>query len=166
MRKTFYWKNEQVSATFSEQKRIAHNLLTNTEQTNYRWFFGILQTNTSNFFENSKGSTRYVSSRNNFVKAIFWFLCGCFYTFFAWSQRFKSGCFLFKRNKNFWISFESNGNVVRKMTLVTDVSGRIDQIWLGFGCYMKTFCVSWPDVRYAYLSQYIEYIFCMRFQTV
>lgn len=106
------------------------------------------------------------SSRNNFVKAIFWFLCGCFYTFFAWSQRFKSGCFLFKRNKNFWISFESNGNVVRKMTLVTDVSGRIDQIWLGFGCYMKTFCVSWPDVRYAYLSQYIEYIFCMRFQTV
>lgn len=109
---------------------------------------------------------QYVSSRNNFVKAIFWFLCGCFYTFFAWSQRFKSGCFLFKRNKNFWISFESNGNVVRKMTLVTDVSGRIDQIWLGFGCYMKTFCVSWPDVRYAYLSQYIEYIFCMRFQTV
>lgn len=59
-----------------------------------------------------------------------------------------------------------NGNVVRKMTLVTDVSGRIDQICLGFGCYMKTFCVSWPDVRYAYLSQYIEYIFCMRFQTV
>lgn len=50
---------------------------------------------------------QYVSSRNNFVKAIFWFLCGCFYTFFAWSQRFKSGCFLFKRNKNFWISFES-----------------------------------------------------------
>lgn len=44
--------------------------MTNTEQTNYRWFFGILQTNISNFFENSKGSTRYVSSRNNFVKAI------------------------------------------------------------------------------------------------
>lgn len=106
---------------------------------------------------------QYVSSRNNFVKAIFWFLCGCFYTFF---RGLRVDVSYLKGIKTFEQVLNLNGYVVRKMTLVTDVSGRIDQIWLGFGCYMKTFCVSWPDVRYAYLSQYIEYIFCMRFQTV
>lgn len=109
MRKTFYWKNEQVSATFWEPKKKKESPIIFWQTPNRQIIVDFL-----GFFRRIlpislkiQREVQYVSSRNNFVKAIFWFLCGCFYTFFAWSQRFKSGCFLFKRNKNFWISFES-----------------------------------------------------------
>lgn len=108
MRKTFYWKNEQVSATFWEQKKKESPVI--FWQTPNRQiivdFLGFFRRILPISLKIQREVLRF-SSRNNFVKAILWFLCGCFYTFFAWSQRFKSGCFLFKRNKNFWISFES-----------------------------------------------------------